>query len=93
MAVCWLKCKESFSNNQVYTCLTYLIVAWVAFAKAYKILDHYRRNPMDIVWFPFTITFGYVHGIIKYYALSTLSEVCITCPNSQFYANRKDFLG
>lgn len=47
-------------------------------AKLYRNFEHYERNPKDLLLFPITILFGYFHGLIKIYALCTLSNVSIT---------------
>jgi hypothetical protein len=45
--------------------------------KAIKLLPHYYRYPRDVWFLLITIIFGYLYGIIKYYALLTLTEVYI----------------
>ncbi|KHN94249.1 Glycosyl transferase, family 2 [Metarhizium album ARSEF 1941] len=43
------------------------------FTKTVKLLGLFRRNPGDIVFWPVSVFFGYVHSLIKLYALFTLS--------------------
>jgi hypothetical protein len=37
----------------------------------------FRRNPSDVMFLPATILFGWFHGLIKLYALSTLKMVSL----------------
>lgn len=45
------------------------------FTKVVKLVGLFRKNPIDIVFLPVSILFGYFHGFIKLYALFTLKEV------------------
>jgi hypothetical protein len=82
MAFCWYRCKGSFGET-CWLSLTTLLVAFGLFAKFFKTVDHYQRNPKDLPLLPIAIAFGYLHGLIKLYALCTLSNVCnAICPNS-----------
>lgn len=47
-----------------------------AFTKVVKLMGLLRRNPSDVVFLPISIVFGYLHGLIKLYALFTLNMVC-----------------
>lgn len=42
------------------------------FTKTIKLMGLFRRNPSDVMFLPATILFGWFHGLIKLYALSTL---------------------
>lgn len=46
-----------------------------AFTKVVKLVGLFRRNPSDIKYLPVSIIFGYLHGLIKVYALLTLNMV------------------
>ncbi|OHE97491.1 glycosyltransferase family 2 [Colletotrichum orchidophilum] len=48
------------------------IIFVFGFTKVVKLVNLFRRNPSDILFLPVSILFGYAHGIIKLYALSTL---------------------
>lgn len=50
---------------------------WMLFTKLLKLVPHFCEYPQDLLFIPVTIVFGYVYGVIKLYALFTLSEVCI----------------
>ncbi|KZF24490.1 glycosyltransferase family 2 protein [Xylona heveae TC161] len=57
--------------NRVRLMTSFLV--WLVSCKAVKLVPHFARYPFDLVYFPITILFGYFHGLIKYYALFTLS--------------------
>lgn len=42
------------------------------FTKVVKLMGLFRRHPVDVVFLPVSIIFGYFHGLIKVYALFTL---------------------
>jgi hypothetical protein len=46
------------------------------FSKFIKLITHFVRYPVDIMLWPVSVLFGWLHGIIKIYALLTLNEVC-----------------
>ncbi|KAI9733370.1 MAG: hypothetical protein M1834_003454 [Cirrosporium novae-zelandiae] len=50
----------------------HLFLFWLLITKVTKLLPHFARHPSDIFMIPVTIVFGYLHGLIKYYALFTL---------------------
>jgi cellulose synthase/poly-beta-1,6-N-acetylglucosamine synthase-like glycosyltransferase len=47
------------------------LVGWILFTKTVKVFDYFRRNPQDIVLFPFYVFFAYFHSLIKFWALLT----------------------
>lgn len=49
--------------------------AWMIFSKFIKLITHFVRYPVDILLWPVSVLFGWVHGAIKVYAAITLSEV------------------
>lgn len=51
------------------------IIFVFGFTKVVKLVNLFRRNPSDILFLPVSILFGWAHGIIKLYALSTLKMV------------------
>lgn len=53
-----------------------LLAVWMFVSKFIKLLGHYIRFPIDWVFLPVSILFGYFHGAIKMYAVMTLSAVC-----------------
>ena len=53
----------------------YALVSWMILSKFLKLLGHYIRYPADFVLLPVSIMFGYLHGLIKAYALLTLNVV------------------
>jgi hypothetical protein len=78
------------------TCELYpvlLNVLWMLLAKITKLLPHYYRYPRDICFFPVTLIFGYLRGIIKYYALVTLTEVYVPPVLKTFKLTRARPLG
>ncbi len=52
-----------------------LLAVWMFVSKFIKLLGHYIRFPIDWVFLPVSILFGYFHGAIKMYAVMTLSAV------------------
>ncbi|KAJ9605723.1 hypothetical protein H2200_009572 [Cladophialophora chaetospira] len=47
--------------------------AWMTFSKSIKLVTHFVRYPIDILLWPVSVLFGWFHGLIKMYALMTLS--------------------
>lgn len=45
-------------------------------SKFIKLMGHYIRYPVDFLLLPISILFGYLHGIIKAYAMLSLNVVC-----------------
>lgn len=54
------------------------LLSWMVFSKFIKLITHFARYPVDILLWPVSVIFGWVHGSIKWYALATLSEVSQT---------------
>ena len=52
-----------------------VFVLWLIFTKTVKLLPHFYRYPEDIKYLPMHFLFGYLHGLIKLYALVTLYKV------------------
>lgn len=48
---------------------------WMFVSKFIKLVGHYIRYPVDGLLLPVSILFGYLHGIIKIYAVLTLNVV------------------
>ncbi|KAI9875076.1 MAG: hypothetical protein M1830_008968, partial [Pleopsidium flavum] len=46
---------------------------WMCVSKFVKLLGHYIRYPIDFLFLPLSILFGYFHGFIKVYAMITLN--------------------
>ena len=63
----------------------YMLVAWMIFSKFIKLITHFVRYPVDVFLWPVSILFGWFHGLIKYYALATLSEVSCTSFNEPLH--------
>ncbi|KLU81359.1 hypothetical protein MAPG_00449 [Magnaporthiopsis poae ATCC 64411] len=59
-----------------------IMLVFFAFTKVVKLLGLFRKNPVDILYLPLSIVFGYFHGLIKLYALFTL--------NMTTWGSRKD---
>lgn len=51
------------------------MVAWIAFSKTIKLFGHFARYPQDLLLLPVSWLFGYVHSIVKFWAMCTLHEV------------------
>lgn len=52
-----------------------LLMGWMFMAKFIKLLGHYIRYPVDFLLLPISILFGYLHGLIKVYAMLSLNVV------------------
>ena len=51
-------------------------MSWMFITKFVKLLGHYIRYPADLLLLPVSILFGYLHGLIKLYAMLSLNVVC-----------------
>jgi len=57
-------------NYQFYAVLAQLI--WMSITKFVKLIGLFVREPLDLIFLPVSVLFGYFHGFIKLYALFTL---------------------
>jgi hypothetical protein len=57
----------------------YMMLAWMTFSKFIKLITHFVRYPVDILLWPVSVLFGWFHGLIKMYAMATLSVVSFLC--------------
>ncbi|KAL5339268.1 nucleotide-diphospho-sugar transferase [Aspergillus crustosus] len=60
-------------DERSHTLAMSFLAAWMFVSKFIKLLGHYVRFPVDWVFLPVSIIFGYFHGAIKMYAVMTLS--------------------
>ena len=51
------------------------LILWMLLTKWIKLIGHYIRYPIDIIFLPLSILFGYFHGLLKLYAMFTLDAV------------------
>jgi hypothetical protein len=72
---CYKSMGSSSGTSQLM--LTTLLIFFMLWAKFLKTINHYQRNPKDLLLFPIAVLFGYFHGFIKLYAFCTLSNVGI----------------
>ncbi|KAK4170106.1 nucleotide-diphospho-sugar transferase [Cladorrhinum sp. PSN259] len=70
---CW-RGTENWELKNRYILLGSEIAFMFCFTKVVKLVGLFRKNPIDIVFLPVSILFGYFHGLIKLYALFTLKE-------------------
>lgn len=68
------KTTESWPGNVRFWALVALGV-WMWMTKWIKLLGHYIRYPVDVIFLPLSILFGYFHGLLKLYAMFTLDVV------------------
>jgi hypothetical protein len=52
-----------------------LFLGHMVFSKTIKLVPHLLRNPGDVRFVPVSIVFGYLHNLIKLYAVLTVTEV------------------
>lgn len=55
--------------------MTVALAAWMLMSKWIKLLGHFVRYPVDLLLFPMSVAFGYLHGFLKLYAMFTLDVV------------------
>lgn len=51
------------------------LFSWMTFSKFIKLVTHFVRYPVDILLWPVSIVFGWLHGVIKMWALLSLNQV------------------
>lgn len=61
------------SELQLYAVVAQLV--WMSITKWVKLVGLFMREPSDMIFLPVSVIFGYLHGIIKLYALFTLRHV------------------
>lgn len=67
---------------------------FMIFSKAVKLVTHFVRFPVDILLWPVSVFFGWFHGIIKWHAMFTVTEVSISFLRCQDVANHvTDYMG
>lgn len=73
----FLRTTESWDNDA--QALGFMVLlSWMFMTKFIKLLGHYIRYPVDFLLLPISILFGYLHGLIKVYAMLSLNVVsCI----------------
>lgn len=71
-----MKASSDFPGHWPQYALTAqcLLIIWT---KVIKLIGLFAREPLDIIFLPVSILFGYFHGFIKLYALFTLRMVSI----------------
>lgn len=76
MGLLWMgfKATEGWSGPDQARAMGGLIL-WILLSKTLKLFGHFLRYPEDIILLPVSILFGYLHGLIKVYALFTLNVV------------------
>lgn len=71
----WYQASLSWPHERRVQLWIFLFTWTFVFSKTVKLWGHFLRYPMDIVFIPVYVSFGYFHGLIKLYGLFTLSEV------------------
>ena len=75
LLIFWLwKATETWAKDAQWWAMVSL-GAWIFLSKWIKLLGHYMRYPADLLLLPVSVVFGYVHGLLKIYALFTLDVV------------------
>ena len=75
LASCWWATAEWDPHSRQYAIWAQFIFMF-AFTKIVKLAGLFLRNPSDVIFLPVSVIFGYLHGLIKLYALITLNMVC-----------------
>ncbi|KAI9805977.1 MAG: hypothetical protein M1825_000591 [Sarcosagium campestre] len=68
------KATEDCSDDTQALALA-LLGFWMFMSKFLKLIGHFIRYPEDVLFFPVSIAFGYLHGFIKAYAFLTLNVI------------------
>ena len=71
---CW-RATEGWDLTRRQWALWTQFAFMFAFTKVIKLMGLFLRNPSDLKFLPVSIVFGYLHGLIKLYALATLEKV------------------
>lgn len=95
-----LLCHKAFVSwgEEWHTLAMQALGLWMFVSKFIKLVGHYIRYPVDGLLLPVSILFGYLHGIIKIYAVLTLNVVSSKIhsppfPPSTFLLQRPELLG
>ncbi|OAQ67012.1 glycosyltransferase family 2 [Pochonia chlamydosporia 170] len=72
LASCWWATADWETSHRKYAFWAQFVFMF-GFTKVVKLVGLFKRNPSDIVFLPVSIIFGYLHGLIKLYALFTLN--------------------
>lgn len=75
MLLCWYQASLSWTDDHRIILLVSLACWTFIFSKTVKLWGHFARYPVDVMFLPVYISFGYFHGLIKLWGLFTLSEV------------------
>ncbi|CAN9422545.1 unnamed protein product [Alternaria alternata] len=68
---------QQAERSNYFTACAMALTLWIVAFKFIKVFAHFRKYPMDIVYFPAYLLFGYFHSTIKTYAL-------VTCMNASW---------
>ncbi|MCJ1480524.1 hypothetical protein MMC06_000679 [Schaereria dolodes] len=71
LVYCCYESTRSWSTRSTELAFAALL-AWIFVSKFIKLLGHYIRYPFDLLLLPVSVSFGYLHGLIKIYAMFTL---------------------
>jgi hypothetical protein len=74
LASCWWATEGWDPASRRYAFWAQFVFMF-GFTKVVKLVGLFRRNPSDIVFLPVSVLFGYLHCLIKLYALFTLKMV------------------
>lgn len=77
-------------SGESYTLGLGILLTWMLLSKFLKLLGHYTRHPVDIFLLPVSISFGYLHGIIKAKAMLSLNVVSQNKASSPSSPSRRD---
>ncbi|USW53409.1 Putative nucleotide-diphospho-sugar transferase [Septoria linicola] len=70
----WYHASKDWSSDERTYLFTFLILWTYGFSKTVKLWGHFFRYPVDVIYLPLYIAFGYFHGCIKAYGMLTLSQ-------------------
>lgn len=75
MLYSWYQASQNWSLEHRQVLFAALLSWTFLFSKTVKLWGHFIRHPVDILFLPVYILFGYFHGAIKAYGLFTLNAV------------------
>ncbi|KAH6869921.1 hypothetical protein BKA58DRAFT_315464 [Alternaria rosae] len=73
---------RQYGKSEYFAVSAVALTIWILSFKFVKILDHFRKYPGDIVYFPAYLVFGHLHAFLKIYAM-------LTCMNASWTTAEK----
>ena len=62
---------KQYGKSDYFPVSASALTIWILSFKFVKILEHFRKHPGDVVYFPAYLLFGHLHAFVKIYAMLT----------------------